>query len=265
MRLSDVLSRSPKSEFIQVEAFLVGKKGIVGQQIQLAVGEVMLNYYCLSCGDVRTFRSKGKLFCVFVNKKIISIDCVMTCGCGANVQVWFLVECEKDICALSPKIRILKRSEKLSEDVRHQSERYGEFSPLLNDAEHAFREGLGAGAIVYLRKAFERITVQTANAIGLDYDKYEGGNPKNFRKLLEKVDEQSSIIPKEFSRNSYQLFRELSGVVHGEYNEDKGLEKFEALHRLVVGILENVLNSIELKSAIKSLGWKDETGVDIHE
>jgi hypothetical protein len=127
-------------------------------------------------------------------------------------------------------------------------------------AERAYREELGAGAIVYLRKAFEKITTQTADAMGISYAKYEGGNPKNFRDLLEQVDEKCSIIPREFSKNGYQLFRELSSVVHGEYNEELSLQKFEPLHRLVIGILENVRNRKELQSAIKSLGWEESIG-----
>jgi len=38
----------------------------------------------------------------------------------------------------------------------------------------------------------------------------------------------------------------LSGVVHGEYDEEAGLKNFEALHRLVIGILENVINHKEV-------------------
>lgn len=260
MRLNDVLSKPPKREYVEVDGFLVNKKGDIGQQVKLDVGQVMLNYFCTRCEDARTFTSKGKLCCVFVNRHIISIDCVLTCSCGVNSQTWFLVECEEDICGHAPKIRILKRSDKLSNLVKVHNDRYGEFSSLLDNAEHAYREDLGAGAIVYLRKAFEKITVQTAEAMGIDYDKYEGGNPKNFRVLLEEVDGKCSIIPMEFSKNRYKLFRELSSVVHGEADEEMGLSKFEPLHRLVIGILENVRNSGELRNAVKSLGWEETIG-----
>lgn len=265
MRLSDILSKPPRRDYSQVDGFLINKQGKVGQQVQLSVGAVMLNYFCTLCDDARTFTSKGKLCCVFVNKHIVSIDCVMACGCGASVQVWFLVECEDDICGQSPKIRILKRSEKLSRHVKINNERFGEFSLLLDLAERAYREDLGAGAIVYLRKLFEKITAQTADTMGIAYEKHLGGTPKNFRVLLEKVDSQCAIIPKEFSKNSYKLFRELSSVVHGENDEEQGLSKFESLYRLVVGILENVRNSQELKSAINALGWEENVGDGINE
>lgn len=255
MRLSDVLSKTPQNDYVQVDGFLLGKQGIIGQQVDLSVGEVMLNYFCSRCEDIRTFTSKSKLCCIFVNRQIISIDCVMACGCGADVQVWFLVECNSDICGQAPRVKILKRSEKLSDTVKINSNRYGEFSPLLDMAERAYRDGLGAGAIVYLRKAFEKITTQTANEAGISTT--TRGKRKNFKELLKEVDTQCSIIPREFSANSYRLFGELSNVVHGDYNEELGLNKFEAFHRLVVGVLENVRNSEELKEAIGALGWID--------
>jgi len=260
MRLGDVLSKVPKREFIQVDGFLLNKKGNVGQQVVLDVGQVALNYFCTQCEDIRTFYSIGKLTSVFVNGQIISIDCVLTCGCKTTVQIWFLVESDEDICCLAPRVRILKRSEKLSDAVKINSNQYGDFAILLDKAEHAYRDGLGAGAIVYLRKAFEKITVNMADSIGLSYEKYEGGNPRNFKELLIRVDNECSIIPQEFKQHGYSLFRELSSVVHGEYDEDLGLSKFEPLHRLVIGILENVRNREELRSAIGVLGWAEDRG-----
>ncbi len=52
----------------------------------------------------------------------------------------------------------------------------------------------------------------------------------------------------------------MSGVVHGAYDEEAGLKNFEALHRLVIGILENVINHKELLAAITVLGWNEERG-----
>lgn len=257
MRLSDVLSKPPQNDYTQVDGFVQNKQGKVGQKVDLSVGQVMLNYYCEHCEDLRTFQSQGNLSCIFIDKYLISIDCVLICGCGANVPMWFLLESENDITSQAPKIRILRKSERLSDTVKINSLRYGDFSTLLNKAEQAYRNGLGAGAIVYLRKIFEKVTIQTANAIGLEYSQYEGGNPKNFSKLLKKVDEQCSIIPREFSSDGYRPFKELSNVVHGEYDENLGLAKFEPLHRLVIGILDNVKNSCELQNAKKALGWPE--------
>lgn len=262
MRLSDVLSKPPNKEYVQIDAFLQNKTGKVGQKVDISTGIVALNYFCVSCGDIRTFWSSPKLTCIFVSKNLISVDCVLTCGCGASIPVWFLIESKNDITGQAPAIRILKKSVKLSDMVRINDNRYGEFTPLLDKAMQAYTDGLGAGAVVYLRKIFEKITVKTAKAVDIEYAQYDGGNPKNFSDLLKKVDEKCSIIPKEFSANGYKLFRELSGVVHGEYDEEAGLKNFEALHRLVIGILENVINHKELLDAITVLGWNEERGED---
>lgn len=261
MRLGTVLSKKPIDFYQEVEPFLLNKRGDTGQQVRLDVGQVMLNYYCVNCEDLRTFTSRGNLSCIFVNIRLISIDTVLTCNCGTDVQVWFLIESENDINGLVPKVRIVKRSEKLSEQVAINTNKYGVYADLLDKAEKAYREGLGAGSIVYLRKAFEKITVDTAKIAGIEYPSYPGGNPKNFSKLLKRVDEQCSIIPVEFRANGYKLFKELSAVVHGEYDEELGLRNFEALNRLVIGILENVKNREELRDAIGILGWNEKGSV----
>lgn len=253
MRLSDVLSKSPKKEYVQVDSFLQNKKGNTGQSVNISVGNIALNYFCINCGDLRTFYSKGKLSVIFINKRLISIDSVLTCGCGASIPLWFLVESKEDITGQAPEIRILKKSDKLIQSTRTRSSKFEEFSTLLDKAEQAYNEELGAGAIVYLRKIFEKITIQFANAMNIEYDKYENGNPKNFQRLLEKVDTKCSIIPKEFSKDGYKLFRELSEVIHGDYDENLGIMKFEALNRLVIGILENVKNREEIMNALEIL------------
>ena len=74
MRLSSVLSKPPKPLFEPVDGFLMGKQGNLGQKVDLDVGTVALNYYCETCDDLRTFYSKGKLTCIFVNKNMVSIS-----------------------------------------------------------------------------------------------------------------------------------------------------------------------------------------------
>jgi hypothetical protein len=171
--------------------------------------------------------------------------------------MWFLIDFEGDMLSRSPSVRVLNKFEKLSEYVLISRERYGELSDLLEKAETAFRVGLGAGSVVYLRKIFERITIKTANVLQIDYPKYESGNPKNFSDLLKKVDEEASIIPKEFSNDGYRLFRELSGVVHGNSNEEDAIENYRAFYRLVTGILDSVKNNEEIMDAIGKLGWNN--------
>lgn len=254
MQLSDVLSKHPDKEYKQIDGFLINKKGMAGQKVDVSVGSVALNFYCKNCEDMRTFYSKPSLSCIFVNKNIVSIDCMLTCRCGTSVPAWFLVESNNDITGLAPEVRIMKKNARLSEHVTN-SPRYGEYSTLLDKAELAYNEGLGAEAIVYLRKVFEKITIQSAEAMNIEYSKHPGGNPRNFKDLLIKVDKQCSIIPAEFSANGYKLFQELSNVVHGEYDENLGLNKFDSLYRLVIGILDNVNNHKEILEATAALGW----------
>ncbi len=259
MRLGSILSEQPPlDDYIQVDPFLLNRQGRTGQQVDIDIGSIMLNYFCSDCNNLRTFHSRGKISCIFVNKQVISIDAVLTCGCGSDVQIWFLVKCDGDICGIAPKVKIIKRSEKLSDIVKMNGHKYGSYTNLLDKADKAYREGLGAGAMVYLRKAFEKMTVDVANIAKMDFQKWPAGNPKNFSKLLEKVDKEYSIIPSEFSANGYKLFQELSAVVHGEYDEKLGLKNFKPAKRLVVGILDNMKNKEELKAAIRELGWTEE-------
>lgn len=262
MRLSDVLSKLPKREYVQVDGFLVNKKCTIGQQVNLDIGSVALNYFCPNCDDLRTFLSKGKVSCICVNKTIISIDCVLACNCGANVQIWFLVEAENDLTTISPKVRIIRRDERLAGDVLRNGQRYGEFSALLDKAEQAFWNDLGAGAIVYLRKIYENITIQAAKSVGIEI-KNKDGYQRPFKKILTEVDQRCHIIPSEFSSNGYKLFGELSDIVHGEYDEDLGLKKFEPLHRLVIGILENVKNKDDFREAKRVLGWIEDEEANV--
>ncbi len=269
MRLSDVLSKPRSAEFAEIERFL-HKKLNIGSSKKIDVGKVSLNFYCNICKDIRTFSSATDLYCIGVTQRQISIDCVLKCagGCDASVAIWFLVECQdgedtdKDrqsmnnyIYGIAPKVRILKRREKLSEQVRLVGNSYANYSEMLDKSERAYRDGLGAGAIVYLRKIFEKFTVQIADSAGIPCTN-SNGKRKTFKGLLEEVDRQKAIIPKEYSADGYKLFGELSDVLHGDYDEDIGLRKYEALRRLVVGILDNVTNNEEIMSAIGELGWK---------
>lgn len=180
----------------------------------------------------------------------------MSCGCGTTVQVWFLVESKNDITSAAPEIRILKRTEKLSSAVRINTNRYGNFAVLLDKAELAYRDELGAGAIVYLRKIFEMVTLNTAKEKGINTHT-EKGKRRPFKELLDDVESNCHIVPEEFSNNGYKLFGELSDVIHGEFDEELGLKKFEPLYRLVIGILENVRNKREYKDAMKLLEWPE--------
>lgn len=261
MRLSDVLSKSITTEFVQIEGFLNNKILKTGASKKLTVGKVALNFYCNNCNDQRTFYSGEELFCIGVNQKTASVDCVLECPrCGASVQMWFLLECreEDDIHSPYPYIRILKRSEKLSTNVSLNTDNYGVFTTPLEKAKRAAREGFGAGSIVYLRKVFERVITKTAEAaIPRIETKKPNGKPKPFDQILNPVKDRCNIIPSEFAEDGYKLFGELSDVVHGDYDEEVALQKFDAFYRLVTGVLKKIKTNQELMAAIGTLGWNN--------
>jgi hypothetical protein len=118
----------------------------------------------------------------------------------------------------------------------------------------AYELGLGAGAVVYLRKAMEIITKRVAEEVGISMENAKGRR-KPFKDLLEEVDGDHQIIPRQFSDNGYRLFKELSEVIHGESSELVALQKYEPCRLLVVGIIDNVRSSRELRQAAESLGW----------
>lgn len=256
MTLGDVLSKTPIDEYKQVEGFLLNKKGKIGQQEKLTNCNIALNYYCNNCDDIRTFCSVGNISCIFESKTLISIDGILSCNCGTTVRVWFLVESRNDITLAAPEIRILKRTEKFSENVSLIDRGYGDFTEFLEKSKRAAREGFGAGSIVYLRKVFERIITQTAEAANPPIEtKKSNGNPKPFNQILNPVKEHCDIIPSEFAEDGYKLFGELSDVVHGDYAEEEALLKFDAFYRLVTGVLEKIKTNRELMAAIGTLGW----------
>ena len=147
MRLSDVLSKKPIKEYIQVDGFLQGKKGNTGQNVSISIGKIGLNYFCANCDDLRTFYSEDKLSIIFINKNLISIDCVVTCGCGNAIPVWFLIESKDDITGQAPYVKIIKKSDRLINTTKADVHRYGEFTKFLDKAEQAYNEEFGAGAV----------------------------------------------------------------------------------------------------------------------
>lgn len=119
MQLPDALSKHPSKEYLQVDGFLQNKRGMTGQNADISMGRIALNFFCKNC--------------------------------GASLPAWFLVESRNDMTGSAPEVRIIKKNARLSGNIKNAS-RYGEYSMLLDKAELAYQEGLGAGTIVYLRK-----------------------------------------------------------------------------------------------------------------
>ena len=232
-----------------------------GDFVEIDAGRIALNFYCKKCEDSRTFMSPDRLHALIINENLISIDAFLQCPvCKTEIQVWFLLEV-KDMFTEEPKVKILKRTEKLSKNVSELRENtFGIYTDLLEKAMRASREGFGAGAIIYLRKVFEQVTSEAAKAstISTTYINSNGKEKrKTFKDLLTEVDTKCAIVPIEFSNNRYKLFGKLSDVVHGEYDEEIALEKFSAFYRLVTGIIENIKSKEEFRSAQQALGLSE--------
>lgn len=244
---------------IQEDEEMIGLQN--GDFVEIDAGRIALNFYCKKCEDSRTFMSPDRLHALIINENLISIDAFLQCPvCKTEIQVWFLLEV-KDMFSEEPKVKILKRTEKLSKNVSELRENsFGIYTDLLEKAMRASREGFGAGAIIYLRKVFEQVTSEVAKAsnISTTYINSSGKEKrKTFKDLLTEVDTKCAIVPIEFSNNRYKLFGKLSDVVHGEYDEEIALEKFSAFYRLVTGIIENIKSKEEFRSAQQALGLSE--------
>lgn len=284
MRLSSRLSDRDKNHG-EVESFIDSERytsikedatdGIVyissGDFIEIKIGTINLPFYSTICQDSNSFISPKKLHCLIINEKMISIDCQLKCTdydkenskcrqCNPDIQAWFLIEAD-DIFANNPNVHLVKQNFKLPENIRLPVEMDDKYSEWLAKAEIAYKERLGAGAIIYLRFAFEKITQEVGLSAGVtiknDKDKF-----LNFREVLQRVDSECSIIPPIYAENGYELFSRLSEIAHGNSDEETALKEYDALKRLVFGIIENVRrknkelkNNAEIKKALIDAGF----------
>lgn len=256
MRLGDCLSKPPTIQYEQVEQLIKTQKPTLGKSRKINCGQIAWNCYCKNCNDIRSFISSDNIHMILVTESLFSVDARLACPvCHASVPAWFLVSTDGNISAPVLKVRIIKQNIQYTETVLPPYVRYGLYAEPLMKAEQAFREKLGAGSIVYLRKIFESITFQTAsenNIVICD----KNNQRLNFKEVLRRVCEQlPDFMPQEFSHDGYKLFSELSDVVHGEFDEREGLKKYPSLLRLVRGILDKQLDRKEMTEATKQLGW----------
>ncbi|TVL60682.1 hypothetical protein [Brachyspira hyodysenteriae] len=259
MRLSDVLSKDISAEFLPVDNFFGYRKSTMGKSKKIDIGTVALKFFCEKCKEYKTFYSKHKADCIYMDEKITNINCMLFDNCNTFVVVSFFIEIENSIINNLPKVRILKKNINTFNNVKLIDNIYGEYTDKLERANIAFNANLGAGSIIYLRKVFELITGEMAHKAGIDFyfiDKKGKKQKKTFRNLLEEVDKKCNIIPIEFSKDGYNLFCKLSDIIHGEYNENTAIEKFDAFYRLITGILDNIKNREELIEAAKKVGLK---------
>lgn len=242
-----------------------------GDFLEIQIGTITLPFYSKICRDSISFVSPKRLHCLIINNNMISIDCQLQCmdyaednplcqNCNHCVQAWFLVGAD-DIFASSPNVHVIKQNFKLPEHIKLPIETEDKFSEWLGKAEIAYKERLGAGAVIYLRSILEQITIEVGNDAGVDI--YQpSGRTKPFNQVLQAVDAQCSIIPTIYSDNGYKLFQKLSEIAHGNSDEDTALREYEPLRRLVVGVIENVRkneeeikNNTEIKKALDAIGF----------
>ena len=286
MRLSSRLSDKSKGNG-EVEAFIDRDKYTTiseeetdevrlitaGDFVEIQIGKITLPFYSTICDDSVSFISPKRLHCLIVSDTMISIDCQLRCmdydeenpkfrSCNPYVQAWFLVGVD-DLSASSPRVNIVKQNFKLPDAIKLPIETADKFSEWLGKAEIAYRERLGAGAIIYLRSAFERITLEVGDKAGIAVYK-SNGRSKPFDQVIKAVDEQCSIVPVIYSDNRYELFQKLSNIAHGNSDEETALQSYEPLRRLVVGVIENVKkkeeeirNNEEIRKALESIGFSD--------
>lgn len=241
-----------------------------GDFIELQIGKINLPFYSTICQDSNSFISPQKLHCLIISDKMISIDCQLKCTdfdiksskcrqCNPYIQAWFLIEAD-DIFANTPNINLVKQNFKLPENIKLPIEIEDKYSEWLAKAEIAHKERLGAGAIIYLRSAFEKITQEVGLNAGVTI-KNKKDKFLNFREVLQRVDSECSIIPPIYAENGYDLFSKLSETAHGDSDEAIALKEYESLRRLVIGIIENVRrkneeikNNVEIKKALIDAG-----------
>ena len=258
MRLGDYLSKEHSAQYEQVEKFIEGRTPPLGQPRKINIGQIACNFYCKKCDDVRTFMSSKNIQMILITNSLVSIDVRLACPvCKESVAVWFLLDVDGDVASPSPKVRLLKRNVRYTDCVFPPKGKYGKYSDALLKAEIAFREGLGAGAVVYLRKIFENITYEVANENGVNILN-ANGRRVTFKDILDRVCEQVDFIPQEFSEEGYKLFGELSDVVHGEFEEGEALTKYPAFVRLVLGVLDKQIDRVEMRKAKAVLGWNSD-------
>lgn len=286
MRLSSRLSDKSKNHG-EIESFIDWEKYTIvpeeeteevrlispGDFLEIQIGTITLPFYSTTCRDSVSFISPKRLHCLIINSTMISIDCQLQCmdydednpsckNCNHFVQAWFLVGAD-DIFASSPNIHVIKQNFKLPEHIKLPIETEDKYSELLGKAEIAYKERLGAGAIIYLRSAFEQIALQVGHSAGVEVYK-PNGKSKPFNQVIEAVDAKCSIIPVIYSDNGYDLFIKLSDIAHGRYDEETALRDYEPLRRLVVGVIENVKkkeeeikNNEEIKKALDAIGFSN--------
>ncbi|MDX3356162.1 hypothetical protein PV703_23175 [Streptomyces sp. ME01-24h] len=256
--MSKLLSDAPAVAPMQVDGFLDGHVLKWGKHKRIKVGKVLRNFHCRACDAQRTFMSGDELSCLGLGDNQISIDATLQCiECRSSVEIWFLIGSNSDISSVAPEVRVERYTENLRDRADRVDSHRGPFSDLVKRAQLAYENQLGAGSIIYLRKIFELVTFEVAEIAKIETKKHNGRNVP-FSVVLERVNQVRNIIPRRFSSDGYQLFRELSEIIHGESSEEEALQKYKPCLQLVLGVVDEVSRDNEYARAIEELGWNVE-------
>lgn len=283
MRLSTVLSEYQNNERREVESIvdrdkyydpdeIIADENRIpvynGSILNIDIGTIVIHFLCSTRKDTVIYKtSSHEIHCLVINNKMLSIDCTLDCiecstctDCMKSIQAWFLIEADS-IFSDKPIVRILKYNFKLPYNIKFLYETPDCYSEWFAKADYAYREGLGAGAVIYLRTIFEKLTKALGDRENIQEMYFSNGKMKPFEQILATVDSQCSIIPDLYKKDGYTLFRKLSEIAHGNTNEQTAIDNYPELRRLVQGVVDNVINkqkellaTKEIKLALSKIG-----------
>lgn len=282
MRLSTILSEYYNNQIREVESIIdkdkyfdpeediadENRKPVYnGTILDIDIGTIVIHFFCSTRNDTVTYKTQSHVIhCLVINSKVISIDCSLdcietdACNCTKSIQAWFLIDAD-NIFSDKPNVRIIKYNFKLPENIKFMYETTDCYSEWFAKADYAYRERLGAGAVIYLRTIFEKLTKSLGDSENINEIYKSNGHIKPFEQILAVVDEKCSIIPDLYKKNGYELFRKLSDIAHGNQDEQTALDNYPNLRRLVQGVVDNVQNkrdelyaNKELKCALAKVG-----------
>ena len=217
MRLSEVLNRAPDSSQAQVEGFLGSQRLGWGRHKNIEIGRVIRNYFCRPCDDTRTFFSGDRLSCLVTGSHSVSIDVTLRCSaCQSPMEAWFLVGCADDLFGQAPIVHLERFTENKRDVATAVGAQAGEIHELFERAQIAFEDHLGAGSMVYLRKAFEIVTSQAAAATGIPTKHSAAGGRHSrpcWRKWMSRVTSSPQSSPTTGTHSSVSSARSSMGTL----------------------------------------------------
>lgn len=255
MKLNEFLSLDPSKKSYQIQGFLMGKRLNFGRYRKANVGAISLKFYCCRCDNNNRYQTFSDVRCMGIDDNTVSISSLFKCAqCKkTKIPAWFIVKSSDDIHSSIPNITLVRRSLFLMKGVLFDDEDGEQVKKHFNKAQSCYIENLGVGAVVYLRVILEEALHREAKKLKI-IDKNEENTAIPFRNLYEKVSQKRTIIPEEFRKNGYQLFKEMSKIVHGQRSDEHALKNFNSYKRLVEGVLDTIKNSTEIKEAARQVG-----------